>query len=110
MASADIPASTEAPRRAAFRTGAVRVAQPLVVGRAAPGGTPAAEWQALGAVAADAEATLGPGDSFYGRPFVAFELRNDGAAPAVLLAAPRLTPYHTRGGRPPDGRPGVPHL
>jgi hypothetical protein len=32
-------------------------------------------------------ATLGPGDCFVGPPNVEGELRNDGTAPAVLLAA-----------------------
>ena len=59
----------------------VRAEAALPIARATPG----AEFPVEEELAAGTELTLGPGDSFVVPPNVHGELRNDGAAPAVLL-------------------------
>ncbi len=60
----------------------VRGEAALAVARATPG----ADFPAEEELAAGTEFTLGSGDSFVAPPNVAGEVRNDGSAPAVLLA------------------------
>ena len=69
----------------------VRSTAPVMVTRGAGMATPGA--QAQEQVAANAEFTLGSGDSFVGPPMSGGEFRNDGAEEAILLVvsiAPRM--------------------
>ena len=59
-----------------------RVAAPVTITRAGPGGAAGEE-----AIAAGTEFTAGRGDFFVGPPHAAVEARNDGSEPLVLLMA-----------------------